>query len=104
MIAIEEAVVPVVLEIVKRKDSSRSDLHLDDKLVGDLGLRSLDLAEIVAVLEQKTGLDPFAELVSITSVRTVRDICNAYETAAAPDAYAGDAELEAIRARAAERR
>ena len=49
-----------------------------DKLAADLGFSSLDLAQLVAQLEQRVGEDPFAELVPITSVRTVRDLVDAY--------------------------
>ena len=55
-----------------RRHSSR---HM---LVDDLGLRSLDLARIIAKLEMKLGVDPFAELVSVTSIRTPGDLCAAY--------------------------
>ena len=103
MIAIEEVVVPVVLDIVRRKEPGATTVDLDARLVADLGLRSLDLAEIVAVLEQQTDYDPFAEDVSITSVRTVKDLCSAYSREGFDDG-AGEADLEAIRAKAAERR
>ena len=39
------------------------------------------LARIVASLEMKLDVDPFAEDVAITSIRTVGDLCNAYEKA-----------------------
>lgn len=50
----------------------------DRHLVADLGLKSLDLAHLVALLETKLGFDPFAERVAITSVKTVGDLCAAY--------------------------
>ncbi len=50
-------------------------------LTYDLGLRSLDLAQIVATLEMMLGADPFAQLVPITSVRTVGDLFDAYALA-----------------------
>jgi acyl carrier protein len=49
-----------------------------DQLVDDLGLKSLDLAHLVAVLERRLNADPFLRLVSITSIRTVGDLCDAY--------------------------
>ena len=52
------------------EDSSRLGL--------DLGFESLDLALLVARLEVATGLDPFAEEVAITSIRTVGDVVSAY--------------------------
>lgn len=48
-------------------------------LTGDLGLKSLDLAQVIALLERELRADPFARLVPITSVRTVGDLCDAYQ-------------------------
>jgi len=36
------------------------EIHDNDALVDDLGLKSLDLARIVAILELKLEVDPFA--------------------------------------------
>jgi acyl carrier protein len=55
-----------------------------DKLNATLGLTSLDLAFLVSDLEAELGVDPFAELVSITSVRTVDDLTDAYRLAFFP--------------------
>ena len=55
-----------------------------DKLSATLGLSSLDLAFLVAGLEAELGVDPFAKLVSITSVRTVEDLVKAYQQAFSP--------------------
>ena len=52
-----------------------------DKLNATLGLSSLDLAFLVADLEAELGVDPFARLVSITSVRSVDDLERAYQNA-----------------------
>ena len=56
-----------------------------DKLSATLGLSSLDLAFIVAELEAELGVDPFAKLVSITSVRSVGDLVRAYQQALFPE-------------------
>ena len=53
----------------------------DAKLVEELGLRSLMMARLIAVLESRLDVDPFLELVAITRVRTVDDLCAAYEAA-----------------------
>jgi acyl carrier protein len=55
-----------------------------DKLSATLGLSSLDLALLVADLEAELGVDPFAKLVSITSVRSVADLERAYQDAVFP--------------------
>jgi acyl carrier protein len=59
------------------------------KLNATLGLSSLDLAFLVADLEADVGIDPFAKLVSITSIRSVDDLVRAYRAA-----IVGDSELE----------
>ena len=56
-----------------------------DKLNATLGLSSLDLAFLVAELEVELGVDPFAKLVSITSVRSVDDLVQAYRSAVLGD-------------------
>jgi len=56
-----------------------------DKLSATLGLSSLDLAFVVAELEAELGVDPFAKLVSITSVRSVGDLVRAYQQALFPE-------------------
>jgi hypothetical protein len=53
-------------------------------LTHDLGLRSLDLAQLVATLEMMLGADPFVRLVPITAVRTVGDLFDAYALALSP--------------------
>jgi acyl carrier protein len=57
-----------------------------DKLNATLGLTSLDLAFLVSDLEAELGVDPFAEIVSITSIRTVDDLADAYRRAFFPQA------------------
>src|SRR5262249_56725823 len=56
------------------------------KLNANLGLSSLDLALLVSELEFELGVDPFAKLVAITSVRTIGDLVNAYRRAMLPEA------------------
>jgi acyl carrier protein len=56
----------------------------NEKLSATLGLSSLDLALLVAELEAQLGVDPFAKLVSITSVRSVDDLVRAYQQAFFP--------------------
>ena len=77
-----------------------------DKLNATLGLSSLDLALLVAELEIELGVDPFAKLVSITSVRTVDDLVRAYRIAVFSDdkPQADDSDLAAARQRASSRR
>jgi acyl carrier protein len=64
-------------------------LSSTDKLSETLGLSSLDLAFLVAELEAELGVDPFAKLVSITSVRSVEDLVKAYQQAFFPELAQG---------------
>jgi acyl carrier protein len=80
-------------------------IALEATLNGDLALASLDLAQLVALLEADLAVDPFAALVPITSVRTVGDLCQAYQRALSGEAPAvEDPALAAVRERAAARR
>jgi len=73
-----------------------------DKLNATLGLSSLDLAFLVADLEAELGVDPFAKLVSITTVRSVDDLERAYRGALFPQTAAPrhDNDLASAAARA----
>ena len=77
-----------------------------EKLSATLGLSSLDLAFLVAELEAELGVDPFAKLIPITSIRSVDDLVEAYRKALAPGPkMAGqDQELAAAMRRGRQRR
>lgn len=55
-----------------------AELQDEMNLSSALGLSSLDLAELVAVLEQRLRRSPFRSEVAITSVRSVGDLCAAF--------------------------
>jgi acyl carrier protein len=80
---LEETVSRVVLQIVQRKTPALTQVSSAQLLSAELGLASLDVAELVANLEMQLGVDPFATHVSITSVQTVGDLVNAYRMAGA---------------------
>jgi len=96
-------VLQTVLAIAKERKPEISAVKPTDLLNVDLGLRSLDLARVVAKLEIELEQDPFLERVSITSVRTVDDLCRAYTDEGAGPSGASDevdeAELRAQRRR-----
>lgn len=54
-----------------------------DAALSDIGLNSLMLAQLLIQLESALGVDPFQEQRSITDMRTVRDLVDAYEGALA---------------------
>ncbi|MEV8225494.1 acyl carrier protein [Streptomyces sp. NPDC079167] len=71
------------------------DLVLDPELADavapsvplmELGLNSLMLAQLLIELEAELDVDPFAEQFSITDMRTVQDLVDAYDRALAAGA------------------
>jgi acyl carrier protein len=71
--------------VLAERGCELADLSGSEKLSATLGLSSLDLAFLVAELEAELGVDPFARLVSITSVRSVEDLVRAYQQAFLPE-------------------
>lgn len=102
---LERTVHEVVLEVARRRKPDLEGLEPDQRLTVDLGLKSLDVAQVVAVLEDRLEMDPFSELVAITSIRTVGDLAAAYrrcqEGAAADGRAAVDEGSDRAQARAA---
>jgi len=80
MANIEQLIHDVVLEIARQRTPEIVAIRRDQKLVADLGLGSIDIAQLVATLEVQLGLNPFASEVSITSVRTFGDLCDVYRS------------------------
>jgi acyl carrier protein len=74
---IEGTIHRVVADVLRSREREVPEIRNEDELVS-LGLASLDLATIVAVLERELKADPFLEFRSITEVRTVGDLCAAY--------------------------
>ncbi|MFF0697200.1 acyl carrier protein [Streptomyces tendae] len=74
-----EVIKATVLEIVNEVDGPRDQVEEDQLLVDQLGLSSLHLARIVAVLEVELGIDPFSDGASITGVRTIGDLLRVYD-------------------------
>ena len=74
-----ETVTAALLEIVNEVAGPVEHLDEEQLLVDQLGLTSLHLARLIAVLEIELDVDPFSDDVPITSVRTVRDLLEAYD-------------------------
>jgi hypothetical protein len=70
--------------LLEERGSEIPAIHGIDTLNGALGLSSLDLAILVAELESALSVDPFSKIVSITSVRSVDDLVEAYLKAYLP--------------------
>jgi acyl carrier protein len=82
---IEATVHERIRAILAERAEEVAHLSGTEKLSATLGLSSLDLALLVAELEAQLGVDPFAKLVSITSVRSVNDLVRAYQQAFFPE-------------------
>jgi acyl carrier protein len=78
---IEAVVHDRIHRVLRQRSGQDRELVGTDKLNATLGLSSLDLAFLVAELEADLGIDPFAKLVSITSIRSVDDLVGAYRSA-----------------------
>ena len=86
---IESIVHDRIRAVLAERVSEVGRLSGTERLSATLGLSSLDLAFVVAELEAELGVDPFAKLVSITSVRSVADLVRAYQQALFPELQRG---------------
>jgi acyl carrier protein len=83
---LEKAVHARIRSVLAESGREVGTIRGGDGLNAALGLTSLDLATVVAELESDLGVDPFARIVSITSVRSVDDLIQAYLKAYDPSA------------------
>jgi acyl carrier protein len=75
---IEATIHRTIVEILELGGKPVPRFDEEDDLVAT-GLSSLDLAALVAKLERRWKIDPFLEAMAITEVRTVGDLCRAYQ-------------------------
>jgi acyl carrier protein len=75
---IEAIIHRTIVEVLERAGKLVPAFEADDDLIAT-GLTSLDLAAIVAKLERRWKIDPFLEAKAITEVRTVGELCRAYQ-------------------------
>ncbi len=85
-VQLEALVLGKIHAVLEERSDEVPAIKGTDGLNATLGLSSLDLALIVAELEAEVGADPFAKLVSITSIRSVNDLVGAYRKAVFPQA------------------
>lgn len=74
---VEEMVNATIASIMTARDLDPGAIAPLAKLSETLGLRSMDLAQIVLTLEDDLNTDPF-QAIPITSIRTVGDLTQAY--------------------------
>ena len=106
---VEETVNNTIAAVMAARDLDPGGIEPPARLSETLGLRSLDLAQIVLTLEDDLNIDPFQKI-PITSIRTVGDLTDAYlvslglSDSTLPGTQDMTAEMEAAKARRARRR
>lgn len=75
---VKETILRVLREIQVRNNYPLREINDNTMVVKSLGFSSLDVAELVAVLEMELGVDPFSQGVSIMKVHTVGELCTVY--------------------------
>ncbi|MBL8826080.1 MAG: hypothetical protein JNM18_03790 [Planctomycetaceae bacterium] len=81
MESIEAAVFDELQHVAAVRGLALPALVRRQRLIDELGLRSLDLAHVVAALDRRLRVDPFLRHVPITKIATVGDLCDAYSIA-----------------------
>lgn len=74
---VEETVKATIATVMAARDLDFRAIDPHARLSETLGLRSMDLAQIVLTLEDDLNTDPF-QRIPITSIRTVGDLTQAY--------------------------
>ena len=74
-----EKICTAIAEILAQNRRDPRSLEDSDSLVNDLGFASLDVAQLIAVLEMDLGVDPFARGASLSEISTVGKLVALYE-------------------------
>jgi acyl carrier protein len=69
---VEKRVVDLVAEVLV--DVKKENIRMDSKIVEDLGAESLDIYDMIALLEDEFGLEITDE--EVEKIRTVQDVAN----------------------------
>ncbi|MGA8830936.1 MAG: acyl carrier protein [Desulfomonilaceae bacterium] len=69
---IEKKIVDLVAEVLV--DVNKENIRLDSKIVEDLGAESLDIYDMVALLEDEFGMEISDE--EVEKIRTVQDVAD----------------------------
>ena len=76
----ELVIIEILKEIIRSRNLQVPEITPGTELDAKLGLESLDFAELVIRLEEKTGKDPFARGTE-TQIQTVSDLARLYDAA-----------------------
>lgn len=69
----------IISDIQEQQGLRKVAIQGELEIVGDLGLKSLDIAQLIAMLEVELGVDPFSTGVPLSSVVTVKDLYETYQ-------------------------
>jgi acyl carrier protein len=81
MTTIRERIISQIQQIAKERDKRTLPRLTDDLIVLESGLDSLELAILVARLEDELGVDPFSTADEVDFPVTFRDFVRLYENA-----------------------
>lgn len=70
-----------VIMSIKKKHLEENSIEINDEasLINDLGFTSLDLAQLIAELENYFEVDPFSEGALISDIQKVEDLYKIYQ-------------------------
>lgn len=75
----KQIVLENITDLLQEAEAEHTEIK-DSDLLTAIGLSSLLLARLIIQLELETGVDPFAEELLISDVRTVGDLIQAYHS------------------------
>lgn len=76
---VKSTILKTLHAILQEQGETDRTIDIDASLNAELGLSSMNLAELVSELEMALGVDPFEAHYSITDIVTLRDLIGAYE-------------------------
>lgn len=68
----------MIAEIQQQQGYPPVSVQRETQLVADLGLQSLDIAQLIAMLENEFAVDPFAHGATLDAVRTAGELSELY--------------------------
>lgn len=80
--SIKNTVIQYIKQISEENDHPIAEVLGHQSIVEDLGMASLEIATLISFLGADLDVDPFSNnTIAITDIRTVDDLCEAYEKA-----------------------
>ncbi len=71
----------IICQVAKQNNAAITQVENDMSLREDLGMSSMDLAQVIAQIDMSTGLEPLS-VISNPSLNTVSDVVALYQNAA----------------------